>query len=297
VPLVADRRTSVRLHSLYCPLGAKGGVYSDWWESPGAARLAFERLDRIIAVTENVRQSVADAKVRPDKIQLVPMSVDTRRFYPGRYPSAAKYFPNHDRSTRILFVGNASNEKGLLELLQAVKLLSEKNMVLFLVAAVENQCGIKEYSVGYDLARSFVRQANLANRVRFVGLVVSIEELYSESDIVVIPWKTSRGPSDYPMVVLEAMAMGKCVVSTPVGSCPDLLAHGKAGILTSGYSSEDIAAAIEFAVTNPMERRSLEQRASERAADFSLTRSAGHLLSLYEHLLENKPRHHVRCGL
>ncbi len=49
VPLAADRKTSVRLHSLYCPFATKGGVYSSWWEKPTVARLIFNRLYRIIA--------------------------------------------------------------------------------------------------------------------------------------------------------------------------------------------------------------------------------------------------------
>lgn len=297
VPLAANRKTSVRLHSLYCPIGTKGGVYTSWWEKPIAARLIFNRLDRVIAVTENVRRSIEKAGVRPEKIELVPMCVDTRRFRPQTQRGPGRYFPNDNADVRVLFIGNASKEKGLLELLQAVKLLNEKGVPVSLVAAVENQCAIKENSVGYDLAQKFLRETNLENRVRFIGLVDSIESLYAESDLVVIPWNTTRGPSDYPMVVLEAMAIGKCVVSTPVGGCPDLLRNGKAGILTDGFSAENIAAAIEYAVKNPGDRRRIEQVALERSRDFSLTKSANDLFTLYKRLLESKIRHHVKCGL
>lgn len=296
VPLAANRETCVRLHSLYCPMGAKGGVYGKWWEMSLVARTIFNRLDRVIAVTENVRRSIEKARVRPEKIELVPMCVDTRRFRPQTQRGPGRYFSNDNADVRLLFIGNASKEKGLLELLQAVRLLNEKGVPVSLVAAVENQCAIKENSVGYDLAQKFLREMNLENRVRFIGLVDSIESLYAESDLVVIPWNTTRGPSDYPMVVLEAMAIGKCVVSTPVGGCPDLLRNGKAGILTDGFSAENIAAAIEYAVKNPGDRRRIEQVALERSRDFSLTNSANDLLTLYKRLLESKIRHHVRCG-
>ena len=297
VPLAANRETCVRIHSLYCPMGAKGGVYGQWWEMSLVARTIFNRLDRVIAVTENVRRSIEKAGVRPEKIELVPMCVDTRRFRPHTQRGPGRYFPNDNADVRVLFIGNASKEKGLLELLQAVKLLNEKGVPVSLVAAVENQCAIKENSVGYDLAQKFLRETNLENRVRFIGLVDSIESLYAESDLVVIPWNTTRGPSDYPMVVLEAMAIGKCVVSTPVGGCPDLLRNGKAGILTDGFSAENIAAAIEYAVKNPGDRRRIEQVALERSRDFSLTNSANDLFTLYKRLLESKIRHHVKCGL
>lgn len=295
VPLAADRRSCVRLHSLYCPLGAKGGVYSNWWEKVAAARLAFEKLDRVVAVTENVRQSLENAHVRPERIELVPMCVDSRRFHPRPPREPAVYFPHEGRGTRVLFVGNASKEKGLLELLRAVKLLTNKGTPLFLVAALENQCGIREYAAGRDQAEAFVRQSGLENQVRFIGIVDSIEDLYAECDLVVIPWSTSRGPSDYPMVVLEAMAMGKCVVSTPVGGCPDLLAGGRAGFLADGFAAADIAAAIGSAAESPNDRTRVERTATERARDFSLANSASHLLALYERLLKGKTSYAKCC--
>jgi len=293
VPLMVDHKSCVRLHSLYCPLGAKGGAYSSWWEKSALSRLVLERLDRVIAATENVRQSLENAGVRPEKIELVPMCVDAQRFHPMARPEPAKYFSGNGTCARILFIGNASKEKGLLGLLAAVKLLKEKGVPVSFVAAIENQCGIREYAAGYELARTFVHRAKIESLVRFVGLVHSIERLYAESDLVVIPWNTSRGPSDYPMVVLEAMAMGKCVVCTPVGGCPDLLAYGKAGMLTDGFSSQAIADAIEATVCNPTTRKKLEQSALKRAEDFSLVNSARQLLRLYEHLLEGKERHRV----
>lgn len=288
VPLAADRRTCVRLHSLYCPLGAKGGVYSKWWEKAPVARLAFERLDRVIAATANVQRSLQDVGLRAEKLELVPMCVDTRRFRPRPRPDTARYFPRDADQGRVLFVGNASQEKGLIGLLQAVKILAEKQLPVSLVAAVENQNVIKEYEAGYARAQAFVGRQGLADCVRFVGLVDAIEDLYAEADVLVIPWNSTRGPSDYPMVALEAMAMGKCVVSTPVGGCPELLAGGKAGLLTKESSAESIASAIELAIRNPEMRSVIQDVAIQRALRFSLSTSVEHLLGLYRNLLENK---------
>lgn len=288
LPLAADRKASVRLHSLYCPLDAKGGVFSRWWERPAIARMLFNRLDRVVAVTDNVRRSIEEAGVRPEKIESIAMCVDTRRFYPREKKGPSRYFPEDRGRIRILFIGNASREKGLREILEAVRILREKRVSVFLVAAVENQCGIGEYTVRFRQAREFIHEAGIENLVRLVGLVDTIEDLYVESDIVVSPWSTSRGPSDCPMVVLEAMAMGKCIVSTPVGGCPELLTGGAAGILTKDFSAESVACAIASVVHDPQARRRIEQAAVGRAADFSLRATTDHLIHLYERLLESK---------
>lgn len=288
VPLVADRKTSVRLHSLYCPLGAKGGVYSKWWEKMSAAKLTFQRLDRVIAVTDNVRRSVEAAGLPAENIESIPMCVDTQRFSPDAPCGPVKHFPSNNGDLRLLFVGNASKEKGLLELLQAIRFLREKALPVALVAAVENQCAIESNSVGLISAKRFVSESGLGDCVRFIGLVDSMEALYAEADAVVIPWNSTRGPSDYPMVALEAMAMGKCVVSTPVGGCPELLAGGKAGLLTKEFSAESIASTIELAIRNSEMRSVIQDTAIERAQRFSVSTSVKRLLALYRDLLETK---------
>jgi glycosyltransferase involved in cell wall biosynthesis len=215
VPLAANRSSSIRLHSLYCPIGAKGGVYNSWWEKPIAAKLIFNKLNRVIAVTKNVRRSIETAKVPSEKIEFISMCVDTQRFYPRYRKEPSKYFPDKNKGTRILFIGNSSTEKGLIELLQALRILTRKGIPFFLVAAIENQSEIKEYTSRYDYVKRLVTELGLAHNVQILGLLDYIENLYAETDLVVIPWNTSRGPSDYPMVALEAMAMGKCIVSTP----------------------------------------------------------------------------------
>lgn len=289
MPLTTNRETFVRLHSLYCPIGAKGGVYSRWWEKPSAVRFLFNRLDKVVAVTSNVRQSIEKAGISSEKIEFIPMSVDTRRFHPvGDYNESA-FFPEASKGARMLFVGNASKEKGLVELLEAVWILIQKGLSPYLIATLENQNEIKDYASGYDYVEKRIRELGLRQNVRIVGLINDIENLYAESDFIVSPWRTTRGPSDYPMVVLETMAMGKCIVSTPVGGCSELLQYGNAGILTEDFSPIAMANAMEYAIEHPEIRRQVGQLAlsiiSER---FSVEGAGKRMIELYERLLVRK---------
>ena len=286
--LAVDREQCVRLHSLYCPLGAEGGVYGSWWENPTLVRILFNRLDKVVAVTENVYGSVKRAGVPESQLHHIPMSVDTRRFSPGTDEQENAYFLKDHDTIRVLFVGNASKEKGLIQLLDAVGGLIEKGLALNLVATIENQSRIQRYSDREEHAKQRIRELGITRHVRLLGLVEDVRTLYSEADIVVIPWVTSRGPSDYPMVALEAMAMGKCVVSTPVGGCSELLRDGNAGILTQDFSAEGIANAVEFAATHPEVRRQVGQAALAASQRFSVEAAGKQMIDLYEHLLLEK---------
>ncbi|MBP8913002.1 MAG: glycosyltransferase family 4 protein, partial [Phycisphaerae bacterium] len=272
------------------PLGARGGVYGRWWERPSLVRAVFTRLDRVVAVTDNVRQSIERIGVRPERIESIPMCVDTQRFRPEEHAGPLRYFCGNGDSLRLLYVGNASKEKGLFELIHAVKILNGEGVRTFLVAAIENQSGVKQYEAGHRDAVRLIAESGLDRQVHFVGLVDRIEDLYAESDVLVIPWETSRGPSDYPMVALEAMAMGKCVVATPVGGCPELLDHGRAGILAEGFSAGHLAAAIRSTSASPQRRHAVAQAAARRAKELSLSVSAKRMIALYERLLKAKER-------
>lgn len=285
LPLAADGRTTVRLHSLYCPLGAHGGVYSRWWERPVVAHMLFKRLDRVVAVTDNVRLSIERAGVSPERIESVPMCVDTQRFQPRERGTPLRYFSRNGDSLRLLYVGNASKEKGLVQLLRAVKRLVDERIGVSLVAAIENQSRVREYAAGHRLVKQLIAELGIDRHVHLLGVVDRIEDLYAESDFLVIPWETSRGPSDYPMVALEAMAMGKCVVATPVGGCPELLDYGRAGILTEDFSADSLALALRRSRGNPQGRHALERAAVRKAGELSLSASATRMIGLYERLL------------
>jgi glycosyltransferase involved in cell wall biosynthesis len=65
-----------------------------------------------------------------------------------------------------------------------------------------------------------------------------------------------------PLVVLEAMALGKPVVGFPVGGVPEILGHG-GGCLVSPFTPESLATAIEKIMMDPVLRSRLGRRGRE----------------------------------
>ncbi len=288
VPLAVNRKKCVRVHSLYCPIGTKGGIYGKWWEMSFAVRFICNKLDKVVAVTENVYNSLVHTGINDRMLKFIPMSVDTRCFSPPLHNIENKYFPPDSDAINILFIGNASKGKGLIELLGATKILLEKRMAINLVVALENQSEIQEYSDREEYAKEYIKRFKLEKSVRLTGLIEKIENIYAEADLVIIPWNTTRGPSDYPMVGLEAMAMEKCIVSTPVGGCPEMLGYGKFGILTDGYTAVSIADAIEFAIKHPDVRNKIGTEALQAVKKFSIENSGKQMMELYESLLVSR---------
>ena len=103
-----------------------------------------------------------------------------------------------------------------------------------------------------------------------------------------VPWVSTRGPSDIPMVALEAMAMGKCVVSTPLKGCSELLREGKAGLLTTNFSAEALAGTLKKAIESEALRRHLGETAQRVATAFSADALAQKTIALYFDILNHK---------
>jgi len=282
------RRAPVRIHSLYCPLGEKGGVYSKWWDQKFLARFIFKHLDAVVAVSENVQSSLIAAGVDNHNIALLPMCVDTTRFQPKPDRRETEYFMSERRGDRILFVGNASREKGLLNFIDALGILAVQGLYPQVVATLENANSVDEFEQTYKIAKERISFVEMEGRVRFKGIVEDMPRLYAEADVVVIPWVSTRGPSDIPMVALEAMAMGKCVVSTPVGGMRDLLRRGEAGLLTNDFSPESLASTLAKCIESEVLRRQVGEAAVRVADDFSADKLAERTIAFYHELLNRK---------
>jgi glycosyltransferase involved in cell wall biosynthesis len=263
-------------------------LFGSLWEQSFVARSILNKLDRVIAVSSNVSKSIEAVGIDSEKIEQIPICVDKQRFFPRKPNEPTRFFPAEAQGARLLFVGNTSAQKGLFGLLEALHILNNKKVPFFLVGTIENENKIQEYSTRHNAAEKLIHELGLDKHVRLLGLIDSIEDIYAESDIVVIPWHTSHGPSDYPLSALEGMAMEKCIVSTPVGGCPDLLKNNKYGILADGFSPASIAAALEQAIIRPLLQKKVAGAALQMSNEFSLEKIAAHLIDIYRSLLERR---------
>jgi glycosyltransferase involved in cell wall biosynthesis len=95
--------------------------------------------------------------------------------------------------------------------------------------------------------------SGIADKVTFLGWLPSPEmrDLFAASDVLVLP---SRNEG-LPMVIVEAMASGLAVISTPVGSIGDAIMEGVNGLLVPPKDVDALATALTTVVEAPEIRR------------------------------------------
>jgi glycosyltransferase involved in cell wall biosynthesis len=86
------------------------------------------------------------------------------------------------------------------------------------------------------------------------------------------------------MVLAEAMACGKAIITTRSGSIPDVV--GEAALLVDPYAPEQLAGALAELLNNTSRRAYLGFKASERAAElYDADIVAAQIKEIYEELL------------
>jgi glycosyltransferase involved in cell wall biosynthesis len=221
--------------------------------------------DRVVAVwtagERALRSALGDAKVR-----LVDNGVRVEDFAAG---GRAREVP------RVLYVGLLTPRKGLLDLVEASRLLTARGVAheLCLVGGTPDEGPAAEAPV----------RAAAAGVARLLGSRPREEmaAVYADADVFCLPswWEAM------PLSVLEAMASGLPVVATDVGDVPRAVAHGETGYVVPPRCSEALADALEPLLRDERLRRRMGAAGQERVrAQFSSAATARSLSAVFGEL-------------
>jgi glycosyltransferase involved in cell wall biosynthesis len=125
-------------------------------------------------------------------------------------------------------------------------------------------------------------ELGIAPLVHFLGFQDDVPAIVKAADVMALP---SRDEG-LPLAVLEAMACGRPVVSTPVGGVPEAVIDGETGLLVRPDDSEALAGAVLRILRDNDLASRLGAAARHRVEDgFSLDRFVVRVAALYEELL------------
>lgn len=176
---------------------------------------------------------------------------------------------------RLFTVSRIDPRKGLRVLPDVVARLAASGIdaVLDLVGPPIGQVGETERQAVCDRAAAL----GVASRVRLLGAVPleDLMPLYRQYDIFVLPTGPGEG---IPRVLLEAMAAGLPVVTTPVAGITSLVADGDNGLLVAEATAERIGDAIAALIASPALRQRLIQRGYETARAHTVERQAAEMM-------------------
>ena len=140
------------------------------------------------------------------------------------------------------------------------------------------------------------RRLNLMPRMIFTGWRYDLPRVYSDLDVLAM----SSDNEGTPIALIEAMAAGCPVVATNVGGVPDIIDHGRTGLLVPVRDPHGLAAAIlRLLRDEPLARELAASARRHVRVRFSVSRFVADMDSLYERLVADRalPRRAARPGL
>lgn len=171
----------------------------------------------------------------------------------------------------ILSVGRFCEKKGFPTLIEACRLLRDRGRRF--------ECRIVGYGPMEQELRRQIAEAGLEATVTLPGQKrqTEVAELYRQARMFVLPCQVNEdGDRDgIPNVLLEAMASGLPVVSTPVSGITELIEAGVNGLLAKERDAESLAGAMEWLLSEKEMGRRMGRRGRETVLSrFELEASA-----------------------
>jgi UDP-glucose:(heptosyl)LPS alpha-1,3-glucosyltransferase len=231
------------------------------------------RLRAVICNSAMVQREIAERFGTPrQKLVLIRNAVDCAVFHPGlrtEMRSGVRQQLNIPADAHVaLHVGSGFERKGVGPFLEA------------LARTRSTRWGIvvgKDKRIGHYIA--LAQRLGVGARVRFVGSVSDVRPYYAAADSFVLA--TLYDP--FPNAVLEAMACGLPVVTTPSCGAAEVVHDGENGFVRDALDVHGIADALEMLDAATAER--LGAAAVEAVRPFTPQAMAAEYLALYGRLL------------
>lgn len=175
-------------------------------------------------------------------------------------------------SLRILFLGRLGRRKGTYDLVEAFSRVVHRGAPATLICAGDGEV---------DAVRAHASGLGVAHLVSCPGWL-DVAGTASELDRAAVFALPSHAEG-VPMALLEAMARGLAVVTTPVGGIPQVIRDGENGLLVEPGDIEALDSALERLLTDPGLRSTLGRRARGTIeARYSIGATMDHLASIYK---------------
>lgn len=182
------------------------------------------------------------------KVRIVPYGVDAGFFEPSR-------FSRNQINHRILFVGNFTLQKGVLDLLTSFKNLPVPGKKLVLVGNRDEEVWIFAKKLG--LVDSTVEWLGPLGKKQLLSQ-------YQQASFMVFP----TIQDGWGLVVAEAMASGCPVISSRNSGSSDYIEHGTDGLLFNAGDQETLTHYMNLVCSDEALRHSLAENARQKALAF-----------------------------
>ncbi len=219
----------------------------------------YELADRIWVLSHFAKKTFIDQGVESNKIDVLPLGVDLKRFFPlEKFPETSPL--------RVVYFGTLSFRKGVHYLLEATKDFSPKRIELNLIGSIEPEFKSTLVRYSHFNYQKSLPQRYLAQEIRkhHVFVLPTLEDGFGQT-------------------LIQAMASGLVPITTTHCGSADFVSLEQQNWRIEPRSSEQIKTQLEGLISSPELFKTLRSQSIREAQNLTWAQyqcHLGHLLSL-----------------
>lgn len=194
----------------------------------------FDMIDCFVVLSNHSAKVLKDYGIEPKKIRIVPLTL------PIEYSDIKTPAIGDIAKNSILFAGWLNDRKGVHIAIEAMPLILKEvpDSILYIIG------GRAKFANEYERRfEDFIKANNLADKIIFLGhQPPEIVKAYLQKVAVLIIPEQYENMS--PLIMIEAMILGKPIVASNLGGIPEYIKDGETGFLADAYSPKEFAEKI-----------------------------------------------------
>jgi glycosyltransferase involved in cell wall biosynthesis len=213
-------------------------AWADGYSAP--AKWAVRNADGVFGISRFVTETIVSTGTPRERVHTVLNAIDPVGWDPQIDGLGVRRELGIPLDAPVLAsVSRLFPQKGLRELLRAVALVRERVPNVHLMVVGADYAAITHGTFTQEL-KDLARDLGIHDRVVFTGERSDIPRIMAACDLFTMP----SFEEPFGLVYLEAMAMERPVVAVDNGGTPEVVEHGRAGLLSRYQDVEALAANI-----------------------------------------------------
>ena len=234
---------------------------------------SINKSNRVTAVSENLKKETFELFDIKNNIEVIhnficlkEYKMDNNDFYKKRFA------PNNEKV--ICHVSNFRKVKRIEDVIIAFEGISkEMDVKLLLVGDGPERARLEQIS----------RNSKFSKNIFFLGSLKSTKEVLNISDLFILP----SSKESFGLSALEAMACGVPVIASDSGGIPEVISHGKSGLLNSVVDTCQMTKNALKLLSNDSLLESFKTNAYQQAMKFDIEVILPKYESLYKKCIKD----------